>query len=57
MMLKWVFLGLAAVGGPKTCDSGKHETSAPHTNTVLEVSGERTDEIGAEDFADGWSLR
>lgn len=56
-MLKWVFLGLATVSGPKSCDSGKHETSAPHTNIALEVSGERTDEIGAEAFADGWSIR
>jgi hypothetical protein len=49
-------LGLAAVSGPKSCD-GKHETSAPHANYLLEVSGERTDEIGAEAFADGWSVR
>jgi hypothetical protein len=56
-MLKWWFLGLAAVSGPKSCDSGKHETSAPHTTIALEVSGERTAEVGAEAFADGWSIR
>ena len=56
-MLKWCFLGLAAIAGPKGCDSGKHETSAPHTEVTLEVSGERTDQIEAEAFADGWSIR
>lgn len=55
-MLKWWLLGLAAVSGPKSC-AGKHETSAPHTNIALEVKGERTNEIGAEDFADGWSIK
>jgi hypothetical protein len=56
-MLKWWMLGLAAVSGSKSCDSEKRETSAPHANIVLEVTGVRTDEIGAEAFADGWSIR
>jgi len=56
-MLKWWMLGLAAISGPKSCDSGKHETSAPHANIALEVTGERTDEIRADAFADGWSIR
>jgi hypothetical protein len=50
-------LGLAAVSGSKSCDLEKRETSAPHANYVLEVSGQRTNEIGAEAFADGWSIR
>jgi hypothetical protein len=56
-MLKWWMLGLAAISGSKSCDSGKHETSAPHANIALEVAGERTNEIGADAFVDGWSIR
>jgi hypothetical protein len=56
-MLKWWMLGLAAVSGSRGCDSGKHETSAPHTSVLIEVAGARTDELPADSFADGWSIR
>lgn len=48
-------LGFAVTALGAGC--AKRETSAPHAAIAVDVRGEMTTQIEADDFADGWSVR
>jgi hypothetical protein len=54
-MFKYHLLIAGVALNVERCDTGKHETSAPHTTVHFELSGNGTN-APIDDFTDGWSV-